>query len=373
MHILRYDDSRPPVELTAPRYNLPQETSIKRILIIKWSAMGDIALSTAAIQDIRNAFPDASIDLNTLPAFEKMFAEDPRFNEVFSVDLRKSERNWRGMRRWLQRVRAGRYDLLIDLQSADRTRLMVALLQLTGHGIRYRMGNNPGWPYNITPPVLPFETHGFERLRAALAAGGIPTLTDHPALHVPQANVQHAAQLATTHGLRTGNYAVLLPGCQAAGYLKRWGAERYAALGAKLHAAGLEKVVILGGPDEAEDCATIARLCGNYAINLCGKTQVQDLLPICETARCIIGNDTGTAHLVAATGTPMLVIFGPTDPRRAKPVGKHVIALQVDITDMPCLNCYCQVDCAHQNCMKAITPERAFAEIAAMAGLAARP
>ena len=62
---------------------------------------------------------------------------------------------------------------------------------------------------------------------------------------------------------------------------------------------------------------------------------VQDLLPIAESARCIIGNDTGTAHLVAATGTPMLIIFGPTDPRRAKPVGKHVIALQVDNTVCP--------------------------------------
>jgi heptosyltransferase-2 len=369
MKILRYDDTRPQIQMPVPRINLPTLPDIQRILIIKWSAMGDIALSTAIMQDVRNAFPNASIDLNTMPAFEKLFAEDPRFNDVFSVDLRKTERGWKGMRRWLKRVREGQYDLLIDLQSADRTRLMVGLLQLTGHGIRYRVGNNPGWPYNITPPKLPFETHGFDRMRAALTAGGIPTTTEHPALHVPQSNQQRAAAFAETHGLRKKNYAVLLPGCQAAGYLKRWGATRYAALGEKLHAAGLEKIVILGGPDEVEECNTIARLCGDYAVNLCGQTQVQDLLPICENARCIIGNDTGTAHLVAATGTPMLVIFGPTDPRRAKPIGFQVIALQVGIADMPCLNCYCQVACTHQSCMTAINPERAFEEIAAMAGL----
>lgn len=370
MNILRYTDERAPLPEIPKRHNLPGQADIQRILVMKWSAMGDIALSTAILQDIRNAFPRAEIDLNTLPAFEKLFAEDPRFRQVFSVDLRKTERNWKGMRRWLRRVRAGQYDLLIDLQSADRTRLMVALLQLTGRGIRYRMGNNPGWPYNITPPKLPLTTHGFERMRATLASGGIPAATPHPTLFVPQSSRQRVSELASIHRLTAGNYAVLLPGCQAAGYLKRWGAERYAALGAKLHAAGLEKIVILGGPDEAEDCAAIAQICGDYAVNLCGKTQVQDLLPICESARCIIGNDTGTAHLVAATGTPMLVIFGPTDPRRAKPVGTHVIALQVDVADMPCLNCYCQVDCTHQNCMKAITPERAFAEIATMANLA---
>lgn len=369
MHILRYDDTRPPIQMPKPRIRLPQCTDITRILIIKWSAMGDIALSTAIMQDIRNAFPGAVIDLNTMPAFEKLFAGDPRFNNVFSVDLRKTERGWKGIRRWLRRVREGNYDLLIDLQSADRTRLMVTLLQLTGRGIRYRVGNNPGWPYNITPPKLPFETHGFERMRAALTAGGIPATTAHPALHVPKNNRQRAAALAETHGLNAGNYAVLLPGCQAAGYLKRWGAVRYAALGEKLHAAGLEKIVILGGPDEVDECDAIARQCGDYAVNLCGETQVQDLLPICEDARCIIGNDTGTAHLVAATGTPMLVIFGPTDPRRAKPIGTHVVALQVDIADLPCLNCYCQRACSHQSCMTAITPERAFEEIAAMAGL----
>ena len=57
------------------------------------------------MQDIHNAFPAATIDINTMPAFEKLFAEDPRFNDVFSVDLRKTERGWKGMRGWLKRVR----------------------------------------------------------------------------------------------------------------------------------------------------------------------------------------------------------------------------------------------------------------------------
>ncbi len=365
MKILRYTDQR--LDLRIPQVrDLPQDTTIQRILIIKWSAMGDVALSTAVMQDIRLAFPQASIDLNTLPAFAKLFTEDTRFNNVFSIDLRGKERGWKGMWRWLQRVRHGRYDLVIDLQSADRTRLMLALLQLTGRGIRYRVGNNPGWPYNITPPELPFSAHGFDRMRAALTAGGIRTATSLPALKIPAINQERIGQLLAEHQLVPKKYAVFLPGCQAAGYLKRWGAHRYAELGRKLHEAGLEKIVILGGPDEQEECSLIAKECAGYAVNLCGKTEVLDLLPIAASALCIVGNDTGTAHLVAATGTPMLVIFGPTDPRRAKPVGQHVIALQVAESDMPCLNCYCQVDCSHQSCMTAITPERAFEEILAM-------
>ena len=72
--------------------------------------------------------------------------------------------------------------------------------------------------------------------------------------------------------------------------------------------------------------------------------------------------------MVTATGTPMLALFGPTDPRLAKPIGRHVIALQVNIKDVPCLNCHCQRDCDHHSCMKAITPQRAFEELQHMLG-----
>ncbi len=366
MKILRYLDQRDACATVKQTQNLPLQNDIRHILIIKWSAMGDVALSTAVMQDIRLAFPHAVIDLNTLPPFTKLFQEDSRFNNVFSVDLRGKEHGWKGMWRWLQRVRQGYYDLVIDLQSADRTRMMLALLQLTGRGIRYRLGNNPGWPYNVTPPKLPLTTHGFDRLRATMATAGIPTLTSLPTLQVPFANKTRVTELQIQYGLEKNNYAVLLPGCQAAGYLKRWGTNKYSSLAQKLHDAGIPKIVLLGSVDEADDCHQIANACGNFVVNLCGKTEMLDLLPICTDGRFIVANDTGTAHMVAATGTPMLVIFGPTDPRRAKPIGVHVVAVQVDIHDVPCLNCYCKAPCEHHTCMAAITPEHAFEEIKEM-------
>lgn len=369
MNILRYLD-QPWVPESIPTVrNLPAQNDIQRILIIKWGAMGDVLVSTAALQDIRAAFPNAHIAINTMSAFEHFFKDDARVNEVFSVDIRGKERGLRGMARWLQKVRAGRYDLVIDLQSVDRSRLMLALLQLSGGGSPYRVGNNPSWPYNITPPKLPALTQGFIRQRATLTAAGIPSMTDLPKPHVPELHQTRVTALMAEHGLSAGEYAVLLPGCQAAGYLKRWGAERYAALGQKLvesKLGGIKKIVIVGGADEIEDCLAIAHLCGDSAVNLRGKTALLDLPPLCAAARCIIGNDTGTAHMLTMTGTPMLALFGPTDPRRAKPIGRHVIALQVSVADMPCLNCHCQRPCDHQSCMKAITPERAFEEIAGM-------
>ncbi len=369
MKILRYVDQRYPLSEVPRRINLLEKKDIHRILIIKWGAMGDIANSMAVIEDIFRAFPHALIDLNTMPAYELMFAEDKRYQRVFSVDLRGKERGWKGIKRWLTLVRQGGYDVVIDLQSNDRSRFMLILMQLTGRGIRYRVGNNPGWPYNATPPTLPVTTHGFDRFRATLTSAGIPVFTEAPVLHIPSANQQTAANMLAEHHLQPKKYAVLAPGCHPAAYLKRWGADNYADLAAKLHATGIEKIVILGGPDEKDECQQIAEKCKAYAINLCGKTQILDIPVIVESALCIIANDTGIAHLAASTTTPMLVIFGPTDPRRNKPVGSRIIAIQVDIADVPCLNCYCKQPCSHHRCMKAITPEYAFAQIRQLLGI----
>lgn len=371
MNILRYTDNLNVAASVKPVIALPQRDDIHRILIIKWGALGDVARSSAIIQDISVAFPKAVIDLNTFSAFEHLFHDDPRINRTFSVDLRGKDKGWTGKLRWLKAVRSGNYDVVFDLQSADRSRMMLLLLQLTGKGIRYRVGHHPGPPYNIAAPRLPQGTHGFEYMRASLAAAGVPCRSIVPCLHVPPRNIQRAADLAKQHGLIAKKYAVFLPGCQAAGHLKRWGAARYAELGKLLHEAGVDKIVVLGGRDEEQECLEIARINPALTVNLCGLTEIFDLFPICENAVCIVANDTGTAHMVNATGTPMLTLFGPTDPRLAKPVGPQVIALQVDIADMPCLNCQCNHECSHQSCMKAITPQRAMQELTAMTGIGA--
>ena len=69
---------------------LPINSAIRRILIIKWSAMGDVIIATALFEDIARAFPNQEIHLNTLPAWEKLFSGDRRFQRVFAIELRLS-------------------------------------------------------------------------------------------------------------------------------------------------------------------------------------------------------------------------------------------------------------------------------------------
>ncbi len=342
----------------AMRYcaDLPADATIRRILIIKWSAMGDVILASALFEDIARAFPDRELHLNTLPAWQGLFAEDPRFHKILAMDVRDPRQPVAAMWRWLRRIRQEQYDLVIDLQCNDRSRLLLSLLGLSGGRIRYRLGNRRQLPYNIAPAELPQPAHTIDRGRAALHAGNIPATTPRPVLHIPDLHRARAEELLAAHQLKPGQFAIFLPGCNANGFLKRWGAARYAALAKRLHQNGLERIALIGGPDEIEECQRIADACGPWLVNLCGQTAILDIPPLCEPARWIVANDTGTAHLAAATPTPMLVLCGPTDPRRVKPLGDNVVTLQADL---PCINCY-RKTCSHQSCMVMLTPERVF-------------
>ena len=341
-----------PVEGDGPWVRNLRSRNIRKILIIKWSGIGDVAIATATIQDVCDAFPDAVIDLNTMAPCDRLFADDPRFDDVFCFDLRDSEKGVAGHWRWLRYVRAKRYDLVVDLQCTDHTRILLALLPLAGGRIPHRLSYYRKFPFNIAPSVGTDVHHTRDYAVHALAAAGLPARAGRPVLHIGEAQRRRVGNLLESRGLERKEYAVLLPGATSTGAIKRWGADRYRDLAQRMHASGVAKVVLLGGSDEVEECRSIERRCGHWLVNLCGETELLELVPVCEGARFIVGNDTGPAHVAAASGTPMVVICGPTDPRRVKPLGDHVVTMQADL---PCINCYLYF-CDHHTCMRLITP-----------------
>lgn len=329
------------------------KSRINRILVIKWSAMGDLAMAGAAFEDIARSYPDCRIDLDTLPPWDSLYANDPRFSHVHCFNLRKGsvKESWR----WLKAIAAVDYDLVIDLQTTDRSRILLALLSLFFKPIAYRAGNKQSWPYNLALPQGQVSTtprHALQIARDTLAAAGIIGSTTYPHLHVPASVHDSANALLRQHGLEGQRFAVLLPGCQAAGYLKRWGQRNYVELAQLLLERGIQKILVLGGPDEMEECAGIAKDLGDDAVNLCGATALLELPVICGKACVTVANDTGTAHLASAANVPMLVTCGPTDPRRVLPAGPKVRAAQLSL---PCINCY-RKHCGHHSCMRLLTP-----------------
>lgn len=347
----RKTHNAPPKNFTA---KLPIRKDVERILIIKWSAMGDVIIATTVFEDIAKAFPNAELHLNTMAPWDTLLENDPRFKKVFTVPMRARRKPLREIWGWLMTVRAGRYDMVIDLQSNDRSRILIWLLRFVFANILIRMGDQRLAPYNVAPGPMPESSHAIDRLRATLQAGNIPTPTNRPVLHPQPHNIENAKRLRQDHELRDGRYAVFLPGSQAAGHLKRWGARRYVALGLALTDGELDRIAIVGGPDEMDECQAIADELGDRAVNLCGQTEILDIVPLCAGARVIVANDTGTAHVASATGRPLVAICGPTDPNRVKPVGDNVVALQAELF---CRNCY-RKTCSHHSCMLIVSPQQ---------------
>jgi heptosyltransferase-2 len=317
-----------------------------------------VALSTAIMEDLRLAFPDASMHLNTLPAAQALFTADTRFERVLAIDVRARGRRLRQAWRWLRAVRAGRYDLLVDLQASDHTRLLIGLLPMLGCRIRQRLGWRGGFPYTLRNAVHSRELHPIAAMRAMLAGAGIEARTPRPLLRVPPALAAPALDLLERHGLAARHFAVFMPGSQAAGWLKRWGADRYAQLGGLLLDRGVQRIVLIGARDEAEECArigaAIARSHPGRIVHL-DDLHLLQIVSVCARARWIVANDTGIAHIAAAAGRPLVVLCGPTDARRVKPLGPRVRALQARDG---CLNCYAKT-CRHGDaaqCLARIEP-----------------
>ncbi|MFQ3622858.1 MAG: glycosyltransferase family 9 protein, partial [Acetobacteraceae bacterium] len=130
-------------------------------------------------------------------------------------------------------------------------------------------------------------------------------------------------------------FALLVPGASPHRPEKRWPVDRYAALAAALAARGLASVVV-GSAGEAPLAAAIRAACPD-ALDLCGRTAIADLAPIASRATLAVGNDTGPMHLVAAVGTPSVVLFSAaSDPALCAPRGRGVRVLRMaDLADLP--------------------------------------
>ena len=337
----------------------PKLVNVHRILIIKWSAMGDVVLATACMEDIRRAFPQADIDLSTTAPWHQLFSHDPRFRRVFTSRFDGKGRGIIALITLAKHIAKQRYDLIVDFQSNDRSRLLMSLLWLSRFAPRYRLGNHRRAPYNLAPEPLAPTVHALEQLRASLRAAGIAAPTDRPVLFPAEEHIAHAEALLSANDVDKGSYAVFLPGCQAAGYLKRWGWRNYAAMAYLLRDRGMQGIVLLGGADEREECARIKQACGDWVVDLSGQTQLLDIVPLCAGARYIVANDTGTGHIASATGRPLAVVCGPTDPRRVRPGGRNVTTLQAALF---CINCY-HKHCTHHSCMTLITPDQVLSQL----------
>tara|TARA_B100001093_G_scaffold313915_1_gene299550 strand:- start:2050 stop:3117 length:1068 start_codon:yes stop_codon:yes gene_type:complete len=303
--------------------------NIKKILIIKWGGMGDIILSTGIMHDVRVSFPKSEIHLNTLPQWKDLFKNDQRFDHIWGSNKSQKIGFFNHLYNWLKKIRSEKYDLIIDLQTNDRTRIYLTILKVLKICPKYLVGNHGIFPYSIFPKENQNLQQPFQLLQRTINTIGIESKTIYPKLFLTKEENELALKLLKKNNLNYKEYVAFICGSHRNGKLKRWGSKNFIRLSKLIMSDFNLKIILIGGPDDINECINISKQ-NKKIINLCNKTKLKVLPRIFQNAKFIIGNDTGTSHLVSMTNTPMIEMFGPTDPIKSKPLGKNIIAVKAE-------------------------------------------
>ncbi|HEY5106713.1 MAG TPA: glycosyltransferase family 9 protein [Caulobacteraceae bacterium] len=303
---------------------------IKKVLVIKLSAVGDFVLAFPAFERIRTAHPEAKITLLTTPPFEALARSSPFFDRVETDGRPRSAGGWLML---ISRLRTSNYDRIYDLQNSGRTKLYF-------HALR---PFPPAWSGTAAGCALPHRNrnrakmHALERQAEQLEAAGIwPEAPTRP-LSAPPPDISwivNRTPAARPIGAPSPRPVVLLiPGSSPNHPEKRWPVDYYGRLAERLQYEGFD-IVIVGALQESALAHAIQRRAPR-ARDLTGRTDFAQIATLGTRAALAVGNDTGPVHLIAATGTPTIALFSSaSDPALCGPRG-HVTVFQApDLKDV---------------------------------------
>ena len=339
----------------------------EKILIVKPSAFGDVVHSLPFLGALRRAYPKARIGWVVARSCAGLLEGHADVDDLYVFErerwggFRNLPRNAREFTAFARRLRAQKFDLVVDLQGLFRSAF---LTRLTGAGERvgFRNARELGWMcYTRRVRVTDPEMHAVDRYLAV--AGQLGLAIERPVrfnVHVSDDARTFAAKWFTANAAGRAVVA-MLPGSQWPS--KRWPAEQFAALASRLEAKGA-RVVLLGAPSER---ALAERICGmmmHPAASLAGETTIPQLAAVLERASVVVASDSGPMHLAVALDRPVVALFGPTSVARTGPYGGSAIVLRSDRACAPCF----EPDCENLECMRDITVEQVFEAVIAAAG-----
>lgn len=286
-----------------------------QILVIKLSALGDFIQALGPMKAIRNHHKDAKITILTTKAFEK-FAHDCGYFDDVWLDDRPKLLNVGGWLKLRQQLNSKNFERVYDLQNSDRTSIYFRLFK-SAHRPEW-VGTAPGASHRNTSAKRTMG-HAFQGHKQTLGLAGIKNIENDPLDWMD----------ADLSGFELRNpYILLVPGSAPSRPEKRWPAEHYAQLANTLSNNGYQPV-ILGTTQESEATTIIANACPK-ALDLTGRTTLQQIAALGRNANAAIGNDTGPIHLIAATSCRCLVLFSQHScTLKHAPQGKNVEIITV--------------------------------------------
>ncbi len=302
---------------------------LRNVLVIRFSALGDVLHTTPVVRALAAA--GVSVDYLTDPGSAPLVEGQPDVRAVIRYDRHGADRGVAGFWRLARRLRARRYDAVVDLHPRPRTVLLAAAIG--ARRVRYRK-DAVGTPRHVVDNFL-----------AALAPLGLPGPPAPRRLCFtagPEARRVADAALAAA-GVPPGARLVALH-MRASVPLKSWSPARFGVLGARLaRQPGVWVVFTDTAADrpfiEIAKAAAAAEWGEGRPMPLADLGGLLDLPALGALfARCavVVAPDTGPLHLATAVGTRVVALFGPSDPIRTGPIGDGHRIVRAELDCVPC-------------------------------------
>ena len=303
-----------------------------RILIRSSNWLGDAVMSVPAVRAIKNGRSDARVTVAAPVSIAPMWKLVPEVDTIIPlpndsllpvISLLKRQRN---------------FDVAILFPNSLRVALESWLSGIPrrvgyrGHWRRLLLNQTVREPRKPGPP----EHHSLRFLRIARECG---------------AETSNAQPLPQTSNIKPQTSKLgLCPGAEY-GPAKRWLPERFADVAAKVNAQSSAQWFLFGTKNDMAIGDQIAAAIGDHCVNRIGHTTLDQLIDELRECRLVLTNDTGTMHLAALLGVPVVAIFGSTEPRLTGPLGDGHIILRHHVECSPCFLRECPIDF---RCMKAV-------------------
>ncbi len=300
-----------------------------RILLIRFSSLGDLVILSALVEGIAAVFPGSELHLVTKEEYAGLYIQDKRVAAVRMLPGGSGIAGLLSLRRELSREH---FDIILDAHNVIRSNLLYRTLragrkaQLRKDQVRKVSLIRAGVDLYMGAASMK------DRYLGLLASIGAAVPEVSTRIDPPPEALAAAVELIRSGGIPDRRLVVLAPG--ARWETKRWPARRFAEIAASLSAKGYGTVVI-GEAREKGICAEAASCPG--VLDACGRLSLMETAALLSRASALVTNDSAPLHMAEAVGTPVVALFGPTVRQFGYyPLLGRSIVMERDIGCRPC-------------------------------------
>ncbi len=313
------------------------KSTVKRILVITLSNVGDIILTTPVVEALLREFPRARLDVMVGPRGREVFRHHKRLNNLIIYDKKAP---FPEKFKLFLGLRSTGYNLVVDLR---HTILPFVL------GAKYKTN-----PFQKIPKEA---MHRKDVHLSRIKDLGIDTSNSDFHIPITEADKRYIDNLLGV--LKGKPFIVAAPGAKS--HVKRWPLKHFAKLCDILKSDLDCEVVLIGDESDRVVIERILFYMKTEPINLIEKTNIRELAYLIKKSRLLITNDSAPLHVGSAVGARILVFFGPTDEKKYGPLTKAGNkVLRKNITCSPCEVAQCVNKENRYECLKTISVEEAL-------------